>query len=1380
MNNDNISETGAKNETDDESKLDNDEGINNTADKNDHENSEAEDIADNMNDLNDGNDNETENNDDVPNDGNVNASNVDTEVPEGNSNDDNDIPTDQDILYEGQTFHSYPDFKDAVTEYQKQKFFYFTTRTSTSYKGTNLDKDKFPKKDVLLLCQHGPKIQRKPAENKALKSKQKRNYQSVLKQDCPVELYLSLKESQNSERAHYCITKFNSRHENHPLSLDDFKRHAKSRQLSEAEMKRYVQEHYIDLEANNRRVRRVILQETGKSITAKDLINNKARLAKKGTDIEETLAELQKLVDEDPNCYTEVVESERGTVSIIFNQPSSCKEIFKNYGSVLLIDTTYNLTNRGFKLLTISCFDNNKKTRLVAWALMRDENEDCLTTALNIFKEVNKDYIDKTAYIVIDKSVTEMAALFNTLPDATWIICNWHAKRAVEKKINSLHLGKKNEGIKYKFKDIFNKMIYETQESEYMSLYKQICTQSVDNLSGEEAQEVHDFIDYFEIQWHQYREHWACFALKGYKLRGTRTNNRAEAQHKVLKDEIKRQSSIPAVIRKLGQFQKSQSEDRMHVEWANRNKNFQHNQLNDEFEREIINFGNILITPEAAKYVLAQYKKTSHLSAQGLHTNENQTQCTRISGQCFTFLNLGVACSHLLFTRKFNHEILLVKEMFNQEWLLSKNASDENVDDGPGPSKRPKVAKAMTGVKTTLKKRVMDSKSTVDDISNLLSSCTDSERQPLLKGYQAFTRAANAGKRPFVEVPEADETEDQHIDNVGLLFTPTKKSNLKNGGQTVSKLKAKRKIFNDTNKDAASAANELESWQKSLNKEMRQMGCGATWTKRDFDVLCINKTEFVNDNHFEFFRSLLKIQFPNIGGVFDTIMYKRQGYPRVPANTAFIQPCHSGGMHWSLLSNVNVPQAYRNYQVHLHDSLVNFSLFSKRHCDVPSALEWQACQLILTRDRDDDNYGKMIEIKVIPCAQQKNSYDCGIFTMANAISLVMGLNPEDLVYAQGSEVKRDYLMELFKKKKLEMFETMHRQCGLDLENNFKRPTLSRIRQNVVLPQMSHIFTIICFCNYPKSFGAIVICDNCQKTMHQRCHLMGKPRSGKTIARQLEKFLCFSCRKPGNYEFLHQKGLEISPEDIMTVSDKINRMLPNKLAKFERQVLHKLTRSDFPSSMKEYSVVEKLLAKYDLNSVGHREGEIYGSIAQYYQNSFKDSGGHIPFSELLVSEIMHLAILLICECTGTNCPPMWPPCRNEQDHGTLSDDENDDKDVDDEEYDDVQQLNSYISSSNLKWVEKLQLHLDDVCEKIDNLCKKKSNVHCQDDISFLKIEIESVDNYAKIIIGDLEKAEVPNKIRTTKLRLVNQLHDIQRKGTKYSKLLNNFSQSLPDC
>ena len=107
--------------------------------------------------------------------------------------------------------------------------------------------------------------------------------------------------------------------------------------------------------------------------------------------------------------YCEILKSDRESIQAIFLQPSHCKALYENFGSLLLMDGTYKLTNIGFTTITIACIDNNFTAKLLSWALVSNETMDILVAVLNLFKDANDGKIDKTLYIVVDKDFTEIA-----------------------------------------------------------------------------------------------------------------------------------------------------------------------------------------------------------------------------------------------------------------------------------------------------------------------------------------------------------------------------------------------------------------------------------------------------------------------------------------------------------------------------------------------------------------------------------------------------------------------------------------------------------------------------------------------------------------------------------------------------------------------------------------------------------------------------------------------------------------------------------------------------------------------------------------------------------------------------------------------------------
>ena len=254
-------------------------------------------------------------------------------------------------------------------------------------------------------------------------------------------------------------------------------------------------------------------------------------------------------------------------------------------------------------------------------------------------------------------------------------------------------------------------------------------------------------------------------------------------------------------------------------------------------------------------------------------------------------------------------------------------------------------------------------------------------------------------------------------------------------------------------------------------------------------------------------------QAADIEGFNDTVLYTSRGYDSVSSDKVFIQPCHSGSIHWTLLTNINVQQEERGRKVCLYDSLVNFKYQSKVDCDVPPAIEWQAAQL---SPKENCRNGKVLEILVTPCEQQQNGSDCGVFTMVNGLALANGYLPEELLYT--SQNKRQELLSMFRQGHLSMPDFTLRNSNRNFEYRFMRPVLARIQEMVLLPKIIHQVLLVCDCRMPENYDNVVCYDKCENIFHQRCYMMGASLWGNTIAAQLQCFLCYQCRKSGEYTF----------------------------------------------------------------------------------------------------------------------------------------------------------------------------------------------------------------------------------------------------------------------
>ncbi len=1218
-------------------------------------------------------------------DNDSNTSHISTPIPQA------------DMLFEGQEFDSYDDFIEAKRIYEEREKFYFSVVSSAKNKNANIDNEKFKYEKIRFICQYGRKIR---PRGRGIRPNQQYNGKN-----CTVKLSLLLREI--GGRYKYKVGKFQKNHNDHPRSEQDFNLQPRSRLLDNLELKTYVQKQYLDLQCRSKNVRKEIEENTGKVLSAQDLINAKRKVTGNPSDIDELLKKLDSVREKDPNSFINLFSCEKfkpPKLNIIFCQLGASKELFEKYGKILLVDGTYNLTNLGFITLTICCIDNFGVTHLLAWALIANEDKASIIEVLNAFKEANSESISKLEYIMLDKDFCEINALFETLPFCHFLICQWHAKKAVERKIMNMHLTSSNQHVKYSMKDLFNKMIHEATEEKYMEAWQSICSYKIDNES--DSQEVLSLIKYLDANWHEHRDRWSFHKLKHLPLRGTLTNNRSENLNMLCKEEIPKQSKVSYVVNKLLELQQFQRKNRKRNIWTSRNKTFMPSNLNDITEQEVVKLCSTLVDKNRIKDVLFECKQSKLVKQADVNCSQGKVKCTRISGPCHINEHNGIPCRHIIFTRNLNKEDLISAEMFFKEHLLGNYDSEVNTPLG----KKPKNSKPLTGANLTIKKRYAETSNIKSDLATLLNQLPDNERLKVASQIETIINAKNEGKHPVVDVLEDLDINYSKLDNDNAIELPKrKKSTLKISGHTKCFTKRKK---TQTNTPQSQHSNMLTI----LNKEMRSIGQRELWCEDD--LLAFINPCWLRDLHFQYFLTLLKRQFPEIKGLNLTQLYNSSGYPAVSTDYYFIQPCHSGSDHWTMIENKNVPPERRHNTVNLYDSFIHYTFKTKNSCDVPSAIEWQICQLLATKTFD---YGKVIEIRILPCHQQSNGYDCGVFAIANCISVAFGYKPEEIFYC--SENMRPQLLDMLKKGSLEMVNFGQRSDNPDAEKHFKRPAWCGVPEMVTLPVMIKSITIVCFCFYPESYDHTILCDKCSRWFHQKCHFLGHDTLGKGIGEKLKSFLCFECRLPGDYAFLQQKNLVPNCEKISECSNLIRKFPGHKLLQF-LPIARCVFNKNYPSSLVEYFEVEKMLSTYDINCIGHFKGEIYAAVKDFYVNNFANSPfSHVSFESLRLPQLIHFSVLLVCDAMKHNCPPLWPLSNNVDDCTIISDD----SDLDD------------LGEGNANWLHELQIYFKKQSKEIATLCSTKKHLNeVSHKITDLKKELKDLTDHTIHLVDSLNQ------------------------------------------
>ena len=1120
------------------------------------------------------------------------------------------------FIYLGQKFSSQCEFDKALEDFKTSTHSVLTTRSSKKNQSTDEEcKKKFKFAMLLLYCTHGMKA-RKRGKNVRQHSYNDRG--------CPFQLLVKL------QKDNLVVVKFDNVHDNHELSKESSECHPQNRILNDSEQQKYIPL-LVDLEASKIKVKELITEETGKKTTSRDLINAVAKIRSANVqqgDVMNTLTLLQKQLDNDPGATGQVrydeSDDDSKTISILFYQSSEMKKLLQQYGSILLIDGTYNLCVSGFVCVTFIVIDNNMKGRLVGWAFVSQEDKDTFGEVLDILKNANEPCIKDLKFIMIDKDFAEINAIHDVLPWVHFIICRFHSIKAVNRYIHNLVLDREHQYLKRKLKTFFERLLYAPSEDLYLECWKELCQLATINETMDSA------VKYFNNNWHVIRQHWARYCLKDKKILSTFTNNRSENFNHQLKNQLQQKSTMEKVISVLLSMEKQQTRDKFLKDWKSSNKTLSPFHVGDLKKDELMKKTENFMTTESRKKVLEEYDRIFLLDEESLNMSVGQVVCTRNQGGPCTFhASYGLPCSHLLFTRISNDESVITRDMVDKRWFKSQD-QDSN-DQSLATQEGPILTKRARKTDTTDKKRYLESGPVLKEINRILSQCPDGDREKKLEVLSKIKDCMN--RDDFIKVVDntlitnekkGAENKRSSKENVDIIKFDPKKVNKLTKNQGSTKLPPSKKLKKiDKN---------LDPWMRKSNESLKRLGAKAMLDNADFQILLDpslrGTAAFLSDRHIDAASTLLHQQFPTLQGLQHSSLYKVYGFEAIDPQKDFLQICHAGYEHWVVLTNIGIPQNERSHKIRLYDSLIQLSPGYSDRCVERSAIDWQVCQ-IMRNQSSPECLKKNITMEIMPCQQQNNCFDCGIFAIANAFTLAHLGNPSEIVYT--GEMRKEFA-EMIKVQKVLAFEFLPKK------GTFITPAqLGSISTNVTIPQMTQSLVRICDCHMPASWDNVIICEKCQREYHQKCYLIGS----SVIAQKID-FVCYSCRIPNDYSFITSKSNEgICNQSIDEFVASLKHMPSYRLQSILSDVLTlDYGTRQIPQNLMQFKDVEKIIIRYDLNAVGKESGNLFAAIHSYYANNVQNTSFKQRFHEfftLNLAQRIHLAILLIVFEEGLNCP-----------------------------------------------------------------------------------------------------------------------------------------------
>ena len=1226
---------------------------------------------------------------------------------DGSQNSDPEkVDTPKKVFKKDMSFNSFGEFINSLKEYKEETFTHLRMRDSKKNNYSGVDLVLFPKSLVHYVCVYhrDPRTISQYSVCKGTRPKQ-----AYFASNCPFELTISYFKKLGC----YKVTKFCDSHVGHEVSRSSYESHPQYRKVGKDEVEKYGN-YACNLGVPNHVLREQIYKDTGKKLKNQDIVNLKHKFLqdRNVTDIDTCISLLQTNAGKDPFSNLQIVYDEthgNKIIKCIFWQSSHMKKLFNDFGTVLFMDGTYNLTNRGYILVTISVKDNHDQGKMIAWALLSQENKLVLGTMLECLCVGNSQAIKNVRYVVIDKDFTEIASLHKILPHVHFVICRYHTIKAVSMHVSE-HKVKSNElTLKSRIADLFVAMVYANTEDEYMRHWEAIC-------SIEGSLEIEALKDYLDKFWHTIREHWAFYILKTKELFDSFTNNRSEALNKNIQGRITKNSKFETVVQMLFNLASNQEKSLLVSDFESKSKLYQPHNMTDIYHEEIVRLGNALVTREVLNCLENQYQKSLVVDLDGVSTKEGQIKCPLLVGPCKYSCTNSRPCAHLFAVRKLNKEVMLMPEMFAKHWLQK---SSQSTFSREVTEERQAVFKQMPGKKekfATVNKVCKQIASTVSDMKK-------SESEYNLAVLSQVQEAIREGIQISFDGKNIEAVNKRKLPTGEFEFDNSQGPSFKHDKQPCAKKSKLEK------KEGKIKENQLNAWQKLINKNMVKAYPNVDqWNSNHF--LDFTTTGWLNDTHMEYFCALMRTQFPHII-CHDTFDYQvLAGFPPAKGKK-FIQIVHSGTDHWAVLTNQGVSEENSNSQVIVYDSLVQ--LQGKTKCLVKPAVEWQACQLL---KRGTDPHPEPIVVHTFPCQQQNNGYDCGVFALANAISLAFNLKPEEISY---TENMRTELLEMLLNGILTPLKTIS-------QHTFTRNTIvANMHVNVELSRMQKRIEGICYCRMPESFGDIIQCQICNLTFHQKCFLID---STSGIAEKLGTFFCYGCRKIGDYSYIAKKWTVPDVEACYRVAKAIQTLQSNKVSIISR--VKSIQAEKLFCTGAQYLHFEHFVIKYDLNRVCTKTGDIFNAMYNFYCNADNHVTQKYPFDSLSLSELFQMAILLICKVENLSLPPY----------------------VIKERY---TTLKSAIVK-NRKWIGVLTSTGVRLNKNMKELLESgRSYMDRQDKVSTIMSEVTTLSVYAEEAKNALQEnyADTTEREQKQKDQLLNQLTTIKKWVQKISEDMNSY-------
>nr|CAH8832097.1 unnamed protein product [Trichobilharzia regenti] len=323
----------------------------------------------------------------------------------------------------------------------------------------------------------------------------------------------------------------------------------------------------------------------------------------------------------------EYVDSNTGITNRICFALDSQVQLYRKYGEVVCIDSTYNTNKDGYSLFQLVVTDNMGHGRPVFLAWTRRERACDVAWILEEFKRMMQN-TSITETFIMDSASCEISAVRNSQIQAKIVICAFHVCRAFSRKT-------RNPFVR-RFLYRLVKAATPERFYHYLSVIR-----TVDRRVW----------NYVRRYWVPKKETWATAYMPNTLLLFNSTNNRVESSHSHLKRYLHRRDPLHVCMYKTYKWC-VRVEKRRSVEAIVESCRTHKYHAPEPVMPILRNF-----TPYAAKLIAKDYSRNRRMSIE-LYTDDmaiinddiylHQVEYTNSSCTCRTFRAQRIPCRHML------------------------------------------------------------------------------------------------------------------------------------------------------------------------------------------------------------------------------------------------------------------------------------------------------------------------------------------------------------------------------------------------------------------------------------------------------------------------------------------------------------------------------------------------------------------------------------------------------------------------------------------------------------------------------------------------------------------------------------------------------------